>query len=272
MDTPASNADAVEEAIPMESNGLKMSARTKMYDVNGDGFLDETEKAMYDMDKSGKGFISNDKVYELMKGHVETQKELFRFKKVVIALTAFVVLLALSNLGTSFAAAYLAKDTSTNKNDQLVNSDTDQAVSTQTTADEVEVTLVDEAERRRLCSLTSSTATQDSYVECKGTSYLNIYSPKINLLQSCSRSRTVKMVRTWKNGSKTEKAICSPSVLGTYSSDGTFVEFENGIILRRQGNSYYSVDGDAFTQDAGMICDVTEDCDEGLTCTSNVCA
>jgi len=62
------------------------------------------------------------------------QRQLFKFKKIMIGLSVLVVLLTLSNLGTSFAAAYLAKDTSVNDKDVLVNSHTKKALSTQTTS------------------------------------------------------------------------------------------------------------------------------------------
>ena len=48
-------------------------------------------------------------------------------------LAILVLLLTLSNLGTSFAAAYLAKDTSINDKEELVHANSKQTVSTQTT-------------------------------------------------------------------------------------------------------------------------------------------
>ena len=45
-------------------------------------------------------------------------------------LLVFVVILALSNLGTSFASAILAKDTTTNDNNELVNKKNGEAVAT----------------------------------------------------------------------------------------------------------------------------------------------
>ena len=38
----------------------------KMYDIDGDGKLDEAEQAMRDLDKTNRGYLTNDKVYELM--------------------------------------------------------------------------------------------------------------------------------------------------------------------------------------------------------------
>ena len=46
----------------------------------------------------------------------------------------FVVILALSNLGTSFASAILAKDSTTNDQNELVSKETGEALATQTTS------------------------------------------------------------------------------------------------------------------------------------------
>jgi Ca2+-binding EF-hand superfamily protein len=52
----------------MESEGeeSRLSDVGKLYDVNGDGKLDEAEQAMRDMDETGRGYLTNEKVYELM--------------------------------------------------------------------------------------------------------------------------------------------------------------------------------------------------------------
>lgn len=47
-------------------------------------FLDDAEKAMRAMDKSGRGFLTNDKVFGLMQQQMEQQKQLFKFKKIII--------------------------------------------------------------------------------------------------------------------------------------------------------------------------------------------
>jgi len=43
-----------------------MSRVSQMYDINGDGELDEAERAMRDLDTTGRGHLTNEKVYELM--------------------------------------------------------------------------------------------------------------------------------------------------------------------------------------------------------------
>ena len=62
----------------------KLSTVSRMYDVDGDGHLDDAEAAMRGMDKSNRGYLTNDKVYQLMKEQIEIQKQLFRVKRVVL--------------------------------------------------------------------------------------------------------------------------------------------------------------------------------------------
>lgn len=92
-------------------NKNRLSVISKKYDLDGDGQLDAAEQAMRDMDKSGRGFLTQDKVYELMQQHIKTQNQLFSMKRVVIGLACFTAVLAVSNLATAWAAAILAKDT-----------------------------------------------------------------------------------------------------------------------------------------------------------------
>jgi len=102
----------------------RLSTVSKQYDIDGDGELDDAELAMRNMDKSGRGYLTNDKVYKLMEESLRLQKDVFKMKKMIVGLLVFVVILALSNLGTSFASAILAKDTTTNDNNELVNKKT----------------------------------------------------------------------------------------------------------------------------------------------------
>ncbi len=62
----------------------RLSAVSQKYDVDGDGRLDDVEQAMRDMDTSGRGYMSNKKVHDLMTKLLAAQKELFTMKKIVI--------------------------------------------------------------------------------------------------------------------------------------------------------------------------------------------
>lgn len=105
-----------------------------LIDIDGDGQLDEAELALREMDTSGRGYLTNEKVFGLMTEQLAQRRQLFKLKKVIIGLAAVVVLLTLSNLGTSFAAAYLAKDTTVSDKEELVNSKTNEALGTQSMA------------------------------------------------------------------------------------------------------------------------------------------
>ena len=54
----------------------RLSTVSRMYDVDGDGVLDEAEQQMRNMDKSGRGHLSNETVYKMMQEQIKTQKQL----------------------------------------------------------------------------------------------------------------------------------------------------------------------------------------------------
>jgi hypothetical protein len=88
-----------------------LSHTSKMFDVDGDGKLDDAEKAMRDLDVDNHGYLTNDKVYKLMLEQMKLQQEVFGLKRIAMIFLAIVFILSLATLGTSFAAAMLAKDT-----------------------------------------------------------------------------------------------------------------------------------------------------------------
>jgi len=65
----------------------KLSTFSRLYDVDGDGQLDDAELAVMALDASRKGFVSNDRVYGLMEQHMELQRELFRKRRVMLMAT-----------------------------------------------------------------------------------------------------------------------------------------------------------------------------------------
>jgi hypothetical protein len=196
--------------------------------------------------------------------HLKLQKDLFRFKKVVVGLAVFVVLLTLSNLGTSFAAAYLAKDTTTNDNNDLVDTTTNQAVSTQTTSDTFGYDRVLEHSdgSRRLCTK------KDGIYTCDTKSYLEMpLDEGLSLIRKCKNGRTVELKRTWHDGSETLTQLC-PAIKGTFSQREA--RFDNGItITKSEDGMSYELKGDALTQGQDDVCDDVADCDTGLACMDN---
>lgn len=136
----SSSMNAVEEGIP-QGNGTngtsevkkqlssRLSLVSKAYDVDGDGKLDEAEKAMRDMDKDGLGHLSNKQVYSVFQEQLRMQKQLLLAKRVIIFCAVLLVILAVANIGVAFAAAAFAKDTTTENNVLLVK-DTGEPVAT----------------------------------------------------------------------------------------------------------------------------------------------
>ncbi len=99
---PSSALSATDKAL---------SRTSKLFDIDGDGELDGAEQAMRDMDTENRGFLTNEKVYEVMLGQMKLQQEVFSLKRMSLGLVFVVVLLSVAMLGSSFAAATLAKDT-----------------------------------------------------------------------------------------------------------------------------------------------------------------
>ena len=112
----------------------RLTEVSKKYDRDGKGYLNENEQALRDMDRDNKGYLDFDQMLHLMDSLQEEQKrssELIdsirtehkravSFKRAVIALTGFVVLLAVANIGTSFVAVKLVKDMKVGTNNDLV--------------------------------------------------------------------------------------------------------------------------------------------------------
>jgi hypothetical protein len=105
-----------------------------MFDRHGKGYLDDTERALRRMDSQDRGYLGIDKVCvifeslqaeqerssHLLEALREENKKSLSLKRAVIALTFFTILLALANVGTSFAVSKLVKDTAVGNGDLLV--------------------------------------------------------------------------------------------------------------------------------------------------------
>jgi len=97
------------------NNGIDnvgLSVVSQQYDRGNKGYLDPTESMLRQMDEENRGYLDVHKVYELMVTLQSEQKKAMNLKRIVVVLAVFSLLLALSNIGTSFAAAMLAKDLS----------------------------------------------------------------------------------------------------------------------------------------------------------------
>lgn len=54
------------------------------WDIDGDGQLDEAELALMKLDKENTGQLSKEDMHELMKEHLNSQRQLFTFKKIAM--------------------------------------------------------------------------------------------------------------------------------------------------------------------------------------------
>jgi hypothetical protein len=161
------------------------------------------------------------------------------------------------------AAAYLAKDTAINDKNELISLDTDEPISTQTMAEDVSyVRAYNETTGRRLCAKTNGV-----YV-CDTASYLEIPAQDgQRMIEKCKKGETVKLKRTWHDGSETLISMC-PTRKGTYSQRES--RFQNGIRMTLNENGVYVLTGgDDLVQELNDVCDETNDCASYLVCRDN---
>lgn len=113
-DSPSVDDTTPAEPVAKQSFATKrknrLTAISAKYDIDGSGELDEAEQAMRDHDVSNRGHLTNEEIYAIVKQQLEAKEKAGHMKKIIAGLICFVVLLALSNLGTSLAAAFLAQD------------------------------------------------------------------------------------------------------------------------------------------------------------------
>ena len=291
IDIPSGNddgdvvANAPPPAVAVEVEGRTAIARglfsksrralssfSRQYDVNGDGKLDDAELAMRNMATSGRGYLTNEQVHAIVVEQMETHRKLFRTRRVMFLLLGLVIALALSNLGTSFAAAYLAKDVTTSSDGELTNIDTNEPVSTQTYAEtiDLESTVPFESNdgdgTRRLCTV------DDDDVECMTNSQRTM-GPRMcdAMIKHCSRGNTVNLKRVWGNGDASLYSVCRLSS-GTISATGTSrLKNSEGMkfAIERLPGGHCSITGDAVSQGLDDICVSNGDCMTGLICTKD---
>jgi hypothetical protein len=154
------NNTNIDETLEDAENGLRqrnpsaltsaskaLSKVSMKYDIDGDGKLDPSEKAMRDMDTDGRGYLTNEQVYKVMLEQMKLQREVFGLKRMAVVFVSIILLLSLATLGTSFAAALLAKDTDV-KDGNLVVKGGDGVVGTSNVASTFTITEVDPSRRR----------------------------------------------------------------------------------------------------------------------------
>ena len=142
-----------------------LSEVSKQFDRNNKGYLDATEQQLRRMDTQNLGYLTVNKVYGIMDTLQKEQKnsatllhalekqqrQMINMKKGIIALCSFAVLLALSNIGTSFAAAKLAREMKVSSGTgDLTDLSTGERVAVTVKLPNMEMSPIDPERRRQL--------------------------------------------------------------------------------------------------------------------------
>ena len=196
-------------------------------------------------------------------------------------LSILVLLLTLSNLGTSFAAAYLAKDTTVNDKEELVSSDTKTALSTQATAAKFGVEPLPEEEQhaaRRLDCITTDNNDRfdnegENEILCEteaggyGYSILEVGTRENGscgtIQTQCERGHYVDIYRIFSNEERVTINICGPNTRVTENAAKGLVSFTApGVAKINMSYTDYGCkfDGQDLTQRTGEVCDTGSDC------------
>jgi len=127
----SSSSSASPKTSPLARPGAmtlqhrQLTETSQKYDHGNKGYLDEVERAMREMDQENRGYLDTSKVYLLMQTLQDEQKKsaqlmdtlqheskkAMQLKRGLAIMVAMALLLAVANIGVSFAAARLAKDT-----------------------------------------------------------------------------------------------------------------------------------------------------------------
>lgn len=185
-----------------------------------------------------------------------------------------VALLALSNLGTSFASAILAKDTTTNDKGQLVDKKTNNVVATTQAGETFEVhkaIQVDDSTRaRKLCTGGECYDVVDSV---DGLFYYLPNSDVQLLMSSCTSYADVRIRRYYKRPTTIEHQIC-PALSISWDTDLDNIHFHYSdgkkILIRRATAVLWSVDTRGYpgilTSGYDQACNEDGDCWGDMVC------
>lgn len=227
---------------PVDGNSLnlnqkKASRLTKvsaMYDLDGDGELNEVEQVMRNADRNGDGQLSNEEVKRIVEEQLKASMDYGLYKKVIAGLICLIAILALSNFGTSWASAILTKEVTADEYTGTIQSKaTGEVMAVQEVAYTFELEQLGEEEfeeRRRLVDAEmAEDIDHEDHQHRKlgkkkrnkcGCSKISYDEGKIKqrdlekITRKCDGYNTVNMKRKWKNkrGGYDEKTdqICGP--------------------------------------------------------------
>jgi hypothetical protein len=204
-------------------------AKASKFDLDGNGILDKVELAMMRYDADGDGNLGLQEVYGIVEDHLKDKNNIGALRKVIAGLTCFVVILALSNLGTSIASAILLKDMAadtTTSELKLLNSD---VMGTQSSAETFEAAEMDVDTRRARRKLVVESLTANPFGEhahrrlakngdkCKGKQCDSDIAFDVNVMKQedvmkikskCDLGRVVNLRRYFPGGSADTSNLC----------------------------------------------------------------
>lgn len=216
----------------------------------------------------------------------------------LLRLIAFTLLLALSNLGTSLAAARLSKDTATS-NGSFVDKKTSQTLSTQQQKEKFFAQPVNEERRRELTAGCTADGKGNNHVNthCVLQSFLEVpHAQGQQIIDHCYDGKIVAICRDFQfdgNDQTTNvcKNMCGNNIMSFEAThngqngnnkiwlegkadvdgDGTH---DATITCDSHSNGMCVIAGSHFQQGEKEKCDVNHDCQEGLECVGvdNTCA
>ena len=214
-----------------DAKQARLTTVSAMYDLDGDGILDDTEKAMRQRDASNRGYLTNDEIYEIVADQLSAQKDAHRYKKAIAGLICFIFILALSNLGTSFASVILAKEVTADSDaGTMTNVATGEIMSVQTAGDTFDLQEMDDEvyeERRQLVlSLLEEDPHHTSHAhrrlakKCKNNNSLcdgkivfdDNFMPESQFRQlqnKCEQKKTVNVRRRFDDGFEKSDCLCN---------------------------------------------------------------
>jgi len=220
-----------QRSIKTKSRRPRLSKISSMYDLNGDGCLDEIEQAMRDRDVDNSGNLDNREVHAVIQDQLKNQSDVRLYKKVAAALTCLVAILSLSNFATGWASAILSKDTVADPESGTIQSKSShEIIGINSVANEFDLeSLTDEEfEERRLLvdaemeedpdheyhvhrrlgkknNKNSSTKTKVAYDHGKIRE-----EDLMKLIRKCDGVNTVSIKRKWQDGDFDVDTICGP--------------------------------------------------------------
>lgn len=192
-------------------------------DGDGDGEYNEAKQAMQHRANANQGDLTNEEIYTIIEEQLRVKRTAGMMKKIIWGLILFVGILSLSNLGTSLAAAILAKDMQAS-NDAASGSvmriaATGDIAGAQSTADtyDIQEMTTDELEERRLVVMEEMAANPHSHAHrrnlktksgANGETTHDVRSmdeEEFHKIQTkCEGQRIVYLRRTWGEDTKND--------------------------------------------------------------------